>query len=79
MIGFSQTTYDVTEPSNEDDVAIVELTIARTGDATKESVIRFYTKDGNGESGKDYNPVSKGNNPPLYTAVQYGNNKFIKV
>ena len=32
----------------------------RHGDRSEPSAVRVFTKDGNAESGKDYNPVSKG-------------------
>ena len=59
IIGFSKTIYNVLEPKTEDSVSKVRVSVKRSGDTSKESIIRFYTKDGNAESGKDYNPVSK--------------------
>lgn len=59
-IGFAKTTFEVVEPEHEDEEVFVSIPVVRTGDLSKVSVVRFFTKDGNAESGRDYNPVSKG-------------------
>nr|XP_039265536.1 FRAS1-related extracellular matrix protein 2-like [Styela clava] len=58
VIGFEKTTYEVTEPGVEG-IATLSVAVIRKGDATQTSSVRFFTKDGNAESGKDYNPLSK--------------------
>lgn len=63
VITFEKTTYEVTEPGTEDDVAIVKVAVIRKGDLTQASSVRLFTKDGNADSGKDYNPISKGISP----------------
>ena len=63
IIGFTKTIYDVTEPKRDNDgreEATVTVLVARHGDTSKQSIVRVYTKDGNAESGKDYNPLSTG-------------------
>ena len=60
VIGFSKSIYNVLEPKTEDESTVVSITVERSGDSNKQSVVRFYTKDGNAQSGKDYNPISKG-------------------
>uniref|UniRef100_H2YPT7 Calx-beta domain-containing protein n=1 Tax=Ciona savignyi TaxID=51511 RepID=H2YPT7_CIOSA len=51
--------YPLTEPETEDNVTIVRIPVIRRGDKTKTSSVRFFTKDGNAKSGRDYNPVSR--------------------
>ncbi len=69
IIGFAETSYDVVEPKNADDVATVRIVVRRRGDTNQESAVRFYTKNGNAESGKDYNPVSKGESQQLLAYI----------
>lgn len=73
IISLEKSIYDVTEPANEGEEAIVHVLVQRHGDASKKSVVRLYTKDGNAESGKDYEPLSKGElalSPRLILAKQ---------
>uniref|UniRef100_H2YPT4 Calx-beta domain-containing protein n=1 Tax=Ciona savignyi TaxID=51511 RepID=H2YPT4_CIOSA len=51
--------FTLTEPETEDNVTIVRIPVIRRGDKTKTSSVRFFTKDGNAKSGRDYNPVSR--------------------
>lgn len=59
VIGFEKTAYEVIEPGVEG-VATLTVAIVRKGDLSQSSSVRVFTKDGNAESGKDYNPLSKG-------------------
>ena len=61
IIEFATTTFEITEPVTDDEPAVVRIPVIRRGDLSEPSAVRVYTKDGNAESGKDYNPVSKGN------------------
>jgi len=60
IIEFATTTFEVTEPVNDDEPAVVSIPVVRRGDLSEPSAVRVFTKDGNAESGKDYNPVSRG-------------------
>lgn len=59
VIGFEKTAYEVIEPGVEG-VATLNVAVIRKGDSSQASSVRVFTKDGNAESGKDYNPLSKG-------------------
>ena len=60
LIKFEKTTYEVVEPSSIEAVAVVKINILRVGDVSKTSKVRVFTRNGNAESGKDYNAFSKG-------------------
>ena len=60
LIKFEKTSYEVVEPSSIETVAVVKIKVVRVGDVSKTSKVRVFTRNGNAESGKDYNAFSKG-------------------
>ncbi|XP_076321017.1 FRAS1-related extracellular matrix protein 2-like [Tachypleus tridentatus] len=59
VIKFEKNRYNVKEPRQPDDVAVVEVPVIRRGDLSKTSHVRVHTKDGSAKSGKDYVPFSR--------------------
>ncbi|XP_078683006.1 FRAS1-related extracellular matrix protein 2-like [Branchiostoma floridae x Branchiostoma belcheri] len=58
IIKLGQVKFTVNEPKFDDEYAIVEIPVIRTGDTSKTSIVRVHTKDGSAKSGLDYLPLS---------------------
>uniref|UniRef100_A0A8C6XPC6 FRAS1 related extracellular matrix 3 n=1 Tax=Naja naja TaxID=35670 RepID=A0A8C6XPC6_NAJNA len=59
MIKFSEVKYNIQEPREPGEMAVLKIPILRLGDTSKVSIVRIHTKDGSATSGEDYNPMSE--------------------
>ncbi|XP_026524411.1 FRAS1-related extracellular matrix protein 3 [Notechis scutatus] len=59
MIKFSDVKYNIQEPREPGEMAVLKIPILRLGDTSKVSIVRIHTKDGSATSGEDYNPMSE--------------------
>ncbi|XP_013926262.1 PREDICTED: FRAS1-related extracellular matrix protein 2-like [Thamnophis sirtalis] len=59
MIKFSEVKYNIQEPGEPGEIAVLKIPILRLGDTSKISIVRIHTKDGSATSGEDYNPMSE--------------------
>ncbi|XP_053316906.1 FRAS1-related extracellular matrix protein 3 [Spea bombifrons] len=59
IIKFSEMKYNIQEPQEVGEIAVVKIAILRLGDSSKVSIVRIHTKDGSATSGEDYNPLSE--------------------
>lgn len=70
MITFSEVKYNIQEPQEPGEIAVLKIPILRLGDTSKVSIVRIHTKDGSATSGEDYNPMSEGKNLILNWTLQ---------
>lgn len=70
MIKFSEVKYNIQEPREPGEIAVLKIPILRLGDTSKVSIVRIHTKDGSATSGEDYNPMSEGKNLILLWTLQ---------
>ncbi|XP_054706772.1 FRAS1-related extracellular matrix protein 2-like [Uloborus diversus] len=59
VIQLEKNRYSVNEPRKPKDSTTVTISVIRTGDLSKLSLVRIHTKDGSAKSGTDYVPYSK--------------------
>ncbi|KAK9398840.1 FRAS1-related extracellular matrix protein 2 [Crotalus adamanteus] len=59
MITFSEVKYNIQEPQQPGEIAVLKISVLRLGDTSKVSIVRIHTKDGSAASGEDYNPMSE--------------------
>lgn len=58
-IGFGQKRIFINEPKEEGQHSYVTLDVIRTGDTSKTSLLRLFTKDGSAKADLDFVPQSK--------------------
>ncbi|GIX86266.1 FRAS1-related extracellular matrix protein 2, partial [Caerostris extrusa] len=59
VIRLQKNRYTIKEPQNSKESSILQISVLRTGDLSKLSLVRAHTKDGSAKSGLDYVPYSK--------------------
>ena len=59
MIGFSEPSYKTEEPSSNDATVIKSITVLRSGDLSRTSIVRVSTKDNTAIAGVDYKPKTE--------------------
>lgn len=76
MIKFSEIKYNIQEPQEAGEIAVVKIPVLRLGDSSKVSIVRIHTKDGSAISGEDYNPMSEGKTILWILEKQWGENEM---
>jgi hypothetical protein len=59
VISFAENTYDTEEPSSNDASIIKSITVLRTGDLSRTSIVRVSTSDNTAIAGVDYKPKTE--------------------
>ena len=60
VLGFTASHVYASEPSSADEESYAKVTVHRTGDLSRVSIVTVYTKEGSAKSGTDYIDKTQG-------------------